>query len=159
MDSIVERLFELVVDPQTPPEAVRLILVHAPWLLRHSLAASPRTPVHILEDLLERGEDERRFDMLRVVIGNPGIPIHILEKLSWDERAHVRGCVAECPLTPVSILERFLLDDDDSVRYQLARNPGLPPQMLERLRHDPTAWVRSVVERIRFEKLDLTPPP
>lgn len=158
MDSIVERLLDFVIDPETPPEAVRLVLIHGPWMLLSSLASNPRTPVYVLEALLEPEHEGWRWDMIPRVIGNPNTPILTLERLSRDSREHVRGLVAECSRTPVDILERFLLDDSESVRAHIARNKKIPPHVLERLRCDSADWVRADAQKAWLSSVDLTPP-
>ncbi|OGR90317.1 MAG: hypothetical protein A2V88_16950 [Elusimicrobia bacterium RBG_16_66_12] len=158
MDSIVERLRDLVIDPETPPEAVRLVLLHGPWVLLSSLAANSQTPAQVLEALLETGPEGRRWEMFRIAVGNPNIQVPTLEKLSWDRRDHLRCLVAECPRTPVAILERFLLDDSEAVRAHMARNDKVPPHVLERLRHDSAGWVRDHAQKAWQGRVDLTPP-
>jgi hypothetical protein len=156
MESIMESMLDFVVDPETPVEAIRAVIDHAPWMLLNGVACSPSTPARILEILTEPTENLERRDMLRFVVDNPNIPVYLLEMLSWHVRSFVRGYVAQCPKTPMSALERFLFDDDASVRIALTRNPNLPPDFLERLRHDPSRWVRDAVNTIRLRTMKMT---
>lgn len=155
MDSALNRLHALVVDPATPHEATDAVLIHGPWVLVASLAANPQTPGGILGRLLEIVDDDARmWDVMQRVAGNPNVPARILEAFSRDPHPGIRMWIAERPGTPVEILERLVFDDDEWVREHLARNPALPPSILERLRHDPSASVRDTVDRKHFGKVD-----
>lgn len=161
MEPALIRLEQLVTDPETPPEAIRQVLVHVSWHILRRLAASPQTPSRILEEILKlRGEDNHweRRDLLRSIVRNPSLAIHVLETLSWHGDASIRDEVAASPRTPVKILERLVFDDSPGVRQALASNSGLPPSLMERLRHDPDDRVRRTVDRERFSKLELTRP-
>lgn len=72
-----------------------------------SFASDPKTPVEILEQLV----DSKSELILCSLARNPSTPINILERLHTDQNTRVRLCVAYNVYTPIKIL-KILLNDN-----------------------------------------------
>lgn len=96
-------------------------------------------------DSLDKLSSDNAAWVRRCVARNRNTPIHTLSKLAFDNNSFVRTAVLKHGQTPLYILTRMAHDKDPSIRAALARNPRTPNKVLEKLSHDAVAYVRAGV--------------
>ena len=124
----------------TPEEFVRLRTSEVPDDYRR--AANEDAPLDVWYAVIAEHPDMRFW-----VAQNKTVPAAVLELLSEDPDAGVRGMVARKRRAGPAVLDRLAADPDDGVRAAVAGNPRTPAAVLERLRDDPVAQVAGVAAR------------
>lgn len=125
-------LLALAYNPQIP-EAERMEYLQQ--LLDHvgeSIARDSRTPLSVLEQLLERGQQ-------RAIAKNPAAPEYLLRRIADERKEYLWRTLAENPNTPTDLLIRFLHEEVEKTVYSnetmfdiVIANRNLP--ILERYR-------------------------
>jgi hypothetical protein len=128
-----------------------------------ALASNPKTPIHILQKLINSGSSSLS---VFYALMNPNIPVEVLQELSQNKLFH--WGIAMNPNSPVEILSEIALNPqyqseiakstklppqiiekfsqpDSPVRAYLALNPNLPTEILQKLARDSEFWVRESV--------------
>jgi hypothetical protein len=96
----------------------------------------------------------RKFpDMKFWVVHNKTVPLEILEFLSTDQEASVRGAVARKRKASPKILERLAHDAVGSVRHGVACNANAPKHVLQMLANDSWETVAATAKQ-RLSELD-----
>jgi hypothetical protein len=80
------------------------------------------------------------------MVSNPTVPISILEILSLNDWAEVRGEIASGDKLSRRIFDRLVNDPHPLIRESIARNAKTPNTVLEAMLRDPHPTVRNAAE-------------
>ncbi len=117
-------------DKTLVPELwLQKLVNHRSCYIRSYIARHPKTPVNLLDMLVEDNDDSVRKEVAR----NPNTPVNLLEKLAIDDCRFIRSDVAEHPNTDIDLLNKLALDDYYVVREKVAINPKTPVNLLVKL--------------------------
>ncbi len=114
------------------------------------IAGHPRTPPHLLTELLSHPSHQVRL----AALDNPATPTEAIaarqgEALAAAARSTARTrrlCALAHPETPPETLRRFALQGVWMERYAVARNPGAPRDLLETLQNDANMAVAAAAQ-------------
>ncbi|BAY09262.1 hypothetical protein [Calothrix sp. NIES-2098] len=125
-----------------------------------AVAGNPKTPLHILEQLVESpppfrdddddyyDEDEFDYNHLFITIAqNPNTSESLLLKLAKKGRSDVEIAIAQNPKAPLSLLDKFADWRNSSMHQALARNPNTPSAILEKLAGENPKEIREMVKK------------
>jgi hypothetical protein len=108
-----------------------------------AVAANPKTPIYLLEELATYEYWEVRCRVAQ----NPNTPIPLLKKLSKDKSCDVYLGVLQNPNAPIDwLIEAFDRSEESGlIRYTLAQNASLPIYIIEELACDFDRYIRTEV--------------
>jgi len=112
-----------------------------PIAFRLAIAADPRSPAVVLEELAGDADENVRME----VAGNPATLVEALCRLAGNANVSVRMEVAGNPATPAEALSRLAGDAKTDVRRKAARNAATPVEALCRLAENAEEDVRMAV--------------
>jgi len=95
-----------------------------------------------MSDLLRNKATSKDFMDRCEAASDVAVTVDLLELLSNDLDANVRGVVGENQITPQHILQKLSQDPDSGVRCTVARNPSTALEILLILLGDPDVYVR-----------------
>ncbi|GHO47268.1 hypothetical protein [Ktedonospora formicarum] len=118
-------------NAQTPPHILAQI---ATDLYPHStmyrrLAANPRTPLSLLETLLQHNDRH----VWAAIARNPNATPALLTRLAQVSDDDVRSAVAGNKHTPIAVVRELAHQSQRAVWYALAANPHTPLDIIERI--------------------------
>lgn len=145
-------------NPRTSESALRNVLGNVSkddsFWCKEEVAKNPKTPVHVLEKLAF--ENPRDGYVLRAVAENPCTPAHVLQDIAANKDDHVRGAVAGNLNTPASVLEELVKEKKSlHVLVNAIENPNTPLPILEKVL---TGMSEKEGERIFVAENPRTPP-
>jgi len=101
----------------------------ATWQTKAAVARGVCTPGNLLEVL---SVDPSAF-VRGQVAANESTPVRVLRVLSTDGESEVRSSVAQHPKVPAEVLAALCRDSDGQVRSRVAAHPRTPVETLERM--------------------------
>ncbi|MEH2059718.1 MAG: hypothetical protein V7K97_26895 [Nostoc sp.] len=120
-----------------------------------AVARNPKTPLHILEQLLENpptfyddeNADEFDFDELFIaIVQNPNTSESLLLQLAERGSSNVKMAIAQNPKAPLSLLNQFADWRNFRMHKAIARNPQAPSAILEKLAGENEKEIRDLVK-------------
>lgn len=96
------------------------------------VASNPNTPPHLLDILLEKGDDEISYN----VALNKNINRKTLENLCYNRSGNIHCWVLSNPSLPKELLEYFSNSEILHNRELVAKHKNTPPEVLDRLSYD-----------------------
>ena len=114
--------------------------------LNRRLAATPATPVPVLEHLTTHAQTDirnRANQTLEIqVLQNRALPSRLLERLATRRDQTLQFNIARHPQTPAIVLRDLGHAGDWAIRWAVAHHPPTPGDLLEQLSVDPQWQVR-----------------
>ena len=86
-------------------------------------------------------------DVRGAALGNPNVPLYLLQDAAKSSNPADRYNVARNPSTPSDILEQLSYDWHGQVRCNVANNPNTSTEALERLTQDKDWMIRDVAKK------------
>jgi hypothetical protein len=131
----IAKAHQLMARRSDSPYALAQVLEKGDRNAKITAARSPKTPIHVLEQLAKNADESIRS----VVLENSNLPLSSRLELTQDISVNVRGGLASHRrnrTVPNQVLEVLVKDKSSRVRAQVALNPNTPIEILKQLASD-----------------------
>ena len=137
---------QLMARRSDSPYALAQVLEKGDRNAKITAVRSPKTPIHILEQLAKDADESIRS----IVLENSNLPLSSHLKLTQDASVNVRANLAshrKNRTVPIQVLEILARDNSSRVRTQVASNPDTPIEILNQLAFDSDSEVLNALTR------------